>query len=263
MSFKTKNFVYTLCLLCALGAGTKVHGEEEIPNAVEPVSTGETSFFSSMLYSLSVGPAWGKGGDTQTFFSDAVIERSYVADPKNDVFPEAKIFVGKQHDFNPSLKSWLGLEFGMTGKASLSGSIWEDADPAFDNFTSNYLIQHFQLAASGKFLFSTDFYALLPYVSVSIGLGLNRAHDYTMTPKVDGAVAGDPFASNSKFTLSYSVGLGVQRAINENWLWGVGYEFSDWGKSQLNAAPGQTLGSGLSIDHFYNHAVLVNLTYQN
>ena len=42
---------------------------------------------------------------------------------------------------------------------------------------------------------------------------------------------------------------------------GVGYEFSDWGKSQLGRAPGQTINSGLALSHFYTNAFQPNVTY--
>lgn len=42
---------------------------------------------------------------------------------------------------------------------------------------------------------------------------------------------------------------------------GIGYEFADWGRSQLNRAPGQTLNSGLSLSHLYTNGFLFNLTY--
>jgi hypothetical protein len=42
---------------------------------------------------------------------------------------------------------------------------------------------------------------------------------------------------------------------------GAGYEFADWGKSGLNRAAGQTLNTGLALNHLYTNGVLVNLTY--
>jgi hypothetical protein len=41
---------------------------------------------------------------------------------------------------------------------------------------------------------------------------------------------------------------------------GDGYEFADWGQSQLGRASGQTLSPGLSLNHLYTHGVLFNLT---
>ncbi|MGL6035737.1 MAG: porin family protein, partial [Legionella sp.] len=60
---------------------------------------------------------------------------------------------------------------------------------------------------------------------------------------------------------AYTVGAGLQKSLNDNWQVGVGYEFADWGKSQLASAPEQTLNSGLGLNHLYTNGVLLNVTY--
>ena len=57
------------------------------------------------------------------------------------------------------------------------------------------------------------------------------------------------------------MGAGVQKALNNHWQVGVGYEFADWGKSTLGRSLGQTLNTGLSLNYFYTNGVLFNLTY--
>ena len=69
------------------------------------------------------------------------------------------------------------------------------------------------------------------------------------------------FASNSTTAFTYTLGAGVQRQLNPHWQAGIGYEFADWGRSQLNRASGQTLNSGLSLSQLYTNGFLFNLTY--
>ena len=69
------------------------------------------------------------------------------------------------------------------------------------------------------------------------------------------------FASNTTTAFTYTLGAGVQRYLNPHWQAGIGYEFADWGRSQLNRALGQTLNSGLSLSHLYTNGFLLNLTY--
>lgn len=69
------------------------------------------------------------------------------------------------------------------------------------------------------------------------------------------------FASNTTTAFTYTLGAGVQRHLNPHWQVGIGYEFSDWGSSQLNRASGQTLNSGLLLSHLYTNELLFNLTY--
>ena len=69
------------------------------------------------------------------------------------------------------------------------------------------------------------------------------------------------FSSHTNTTFTYNLGVGIQRVLNQNWQIGIGYEFADWGKSQLGIASGQTLNSGLKLNHFYTSGLLFNLTY--
>lgn len=59
----------------------------------------------------------------------------------------------------------------------------------------------------------------------------------------------------------YTLSAGIQKALNSRWQVGAGYEFADWGQSQLGRASGQTLNSGLSLKHLYTNGILFNLTY--
>lgn len=69
------------------------------------------------------------------------------------------------------------------------------------------------------------------------------------------------FASNTTAAFTYTLGVGVERNINLHCQVGIGYEFADWGMSQLSRASGQTLNTGLSLSHLYTNGLLFNLTY--
>lgn len=76
------------------------------------------------------------------------------------------------------------------------------------------------------------------------------------------ALAGTYVANQSSSALfDGEVFLGAQKALNQHWQVGVGYEFADWGISQLGRAAEQTQNSGLTLNHLYTNGVLFNLTY--
>ena len=104
-------------------------------------------------------------------------------------------------------------------------------------------------------------YALTPWVSGSIGVGFNYSHKYNNTPIVREAAANANFSSRTYSAFSYTLGIGIQKILNQNWQIGIGYEFTDWGKSQLDRASEQTLNSGLSLRHLYTNGSLLNVTY--
>lgn len=222
-------------------------------------STMTTSSIMHPLLTLSLGPAWSRGGETQTFELVPGISKTYSAQKGNRGLANAEIFIGAERALNQRLSGQLGLELAATTDARLSGNIWEDANPAFNNYTYQYKIQHQRLALKGKLL--SDFGYAVPYVGASIGLGWNKAHAFTIQPILFEEVAAPPFNTNTTTALSYTLSLGVEKAMNTRWRVGLGYEFANWGKSQLERANGQTLNNGITLNHLYTNGVLLNLTY--
>lgn len=173
---------------------------------------------------------------------------------------DGEVFGGIQKRLTHTLQGQLGLAIAATNDAKLSGVIWDDADPEFNNYTYNYKVQHTHVAVKGKLLADMGYW-LIPWISGSLGIGFNNAHSYTNTPTISEAIPNANFTSNTETTLTYTVGAGVQKALSTHWQVGMGYEFSDWGKSQHHRAPGQTMGSGLGLNHLYTNGLLLNLTY--
>ena len=99
------------------------------------------------------------------------------------------------------------------------------------------------------------------YVNASFGMGLNQAHDFTITPKIYQEVAAPAFESHTTTAFTYTLGLGVQRILNKHWQIGTGYQFAAWGASNLARASGQTLNNGLSLSNLYINSLQLSLSY--
>jgi len=209
---------------------------------------------------ISAGPVWEGGGRTQTFYLTPVIEKTYWADKATTTVFNGELFAGLQKSLTPTMQWQLGLAVAATSNANLNGTIWDDADPQFENYTYEYQLQHTHIAAKGKLLADMGYW-VLPWVSASVGVGFNTAYSFSNTPLIFEAIRNPDFTSHTATSFTYTVGAGVQKAINANWQVGVGYEFADWGRSRLGRAPGQVLGSGLSLDHLYTNGLMFNLTY--
>lgn len=209
---------------------------------------------------LSIGAAWSKAGETQTFYLNPTIEKSYRASEKSKGMPSGELFIGAQKAISAQVLGQLGLVLATTGNARVDGVIWDDADPQFNDHSYRYKVRNTRLGIKGRALLDKG-QKVIPYVSASANIGFNRAHDYTNNPLIFEAIANENFAGKTKTAFSYTLGGGVQTALNSHWHAGIGYEFLDFGKSNLNRAPGQTMGSGLSLSHLYTHGVLVNVTY--
>ncbi|OGV35609.1 MAG: hypothetical protein A3E88_06590 [Legionellales bacterium RIFCSPHIGHO2_12_FULL_35_11] len=209
---------------------------------------------------ISAGPVWGSAGQTQTFYLAPSIIRTYAASNATHTLADGEVFVGIQKNLPKALLGQLGIAVAVTSNAKLSGYIWDDADSTFNNYSYGYQIQHTHVAVKGKLL-SNRGYWFMPWVSASVGVGFNDAHDFQNTPLISQAVTMPNFASNTETSFTYTLGVGLQKALNSHWQAGIGYEFADWGQSQLHRSSGQTLNSGLSLDHLYTNGVLFNLTY--
>lgn len=188
------------------------------------------------------------------------IVKTYTATRTSQTLINGEVFVGMQKNLSPVFLGQMGLTIAAASKARLSGNIWDDADPIFDNYNYQYQIQHTHIALQGKLLMDRDYW-FIPWINGSLGLGWNHAYHFQNTPLIPEAIAMPNFSSYTQTSFIYTVGAGIQKNLNLNWQIGIGYEFADWGQSQLKRAPNQILNSGLSLDHLYTNGVLLNITY--
>jgi hypothetical protein len=233
-------------------------------------SMGESSLLPfNYVASFSVGPISQKGGKTQNIILTPSINKTFVAarDEQNivdeeisQVLGQAELFFGVQPLFNVPFQSNFGVALAATTNAKLNGVIWEGGYPQFNNYTYSYKIQHLHIAFKTKVLAPLE-WSFLPWVSAGLGVGLNRAYDFKSAPTIYEALPVPGFGSSTKTALTYSLGVGIQYVYSSNWQIGLGYEFADWGKSELSRAEGQSLGAGVKLDHLYTDGILLNLTY--
>ncbi|QLZ67537.1 porin family protein [Legionella sp. PC1000] len=215
----------------------------------------------SWVITLSGGPAWADNpGKSQTLSLQPDVFKNYAVDNASETLGLGGLFIGFQKNINPSWLGQLGFAIEAVSKITVRGDIWEDADPDFNNYWYQYDIRPIRIALKGKILTDIRFWAL-PYLSGSLGVSFNRASDYSIIPKIPEEIPAPFFSSKTETSLSYSIGAGLQKQFHSNWSAGVGYEFADWGRSQLGRAPGQTLGNGLSDSHLYTHTLQFNVTF--
>ncbi len=212
------------------------------------------------VFTLSLGPAWNMQGETQTILLQPDVEKAYIATDANHTFLNAELFLGVELPAYKAIRGQLGVALAGASYAKMTGDIWEDADPEFNNYTYAYRVNHGHVALQGALLADCNGY-VLPYINGSIGVGFNRAQAFSIVPNIEEEVAAPPFQDNSQTAFTYTVGAGVQKEINAHWRAGVGYEFADWGKNHLNPADGQTLNTGLSMSHLYVNSLLFNISY--
>lgn len=212
------------------------------------------------VITLSAGPVWGKVGSQQVVYLTPSIVKSYTADRISHSMPDGEIFIGTQKCLYQQLQAQLGLALAAAGNARRTGQIWDDTDPEFNNYVFSYQIYHAHVALKGKLLID-DVYWFIPWISGSIGAGLNRSYSYHSAPTIFEAVPMPPFKPYSQASFTYTVGAGIQIPLNACWQIGAGYEFADWGKSLLGRSVYQVGPSRLGSNHVFTNGVMFNMTF--
>lgn len=231
------------------------------PPSPNKFSNASSSILSSLVVTFSAGGALENGGQTRTFFLTPAIEKTYTANNSTKGVALVELFIGLEKFLNYCVQNQMGISFAGASKATLSGNIWDDANSEFNNFTYNYKVGHAYIGLKDKILWVNKDNFVFPWISGSIGVGFNQASQFNNTPTIFPAIVNPDFTSNNTTAFSFTLGVGVQKAITRCWQVGLGYEFSDWGKSQLGRAPGQTLNSGIPQNNLYTNGLLLNITY--
>lgn len=214
----------------------------------------------SPFVTLSLGPTFTAGAESESFYLQSDIAKTYKVNRNPNLFGSGEAFFGMQIPIMPNFLGQFGVAVAGGLEAPLKGNIWEDQDPDFNNYTYKYTVNHAHVAVKAKI--STDTNTVIqPYVSGSIGTGINRSHRFSISPIIFEEVPAPNFTSDKDSGMVYTAGLGIQTSYNENWQAGIGYEFADWGNLRLGRAPGQTLNSGLGSNHLYTHELQFSITY--
>lgn len=238
-----------LAILLCLALSHNIHAGSMGPTS-EPLRT---------VLALSLGPVWTSPGQAQTILLEPDFLQSYTTNRHDNTLLGGEFFAGFQTAVNHRFLLQYGLAIAATSSANLNGDIWQDADPFYDNFVYSYKVSHFHLTIKAKLVGNLQRF-VQPYFSASIGPGFNHAYHYRSRPKIVEVGEELPFNSRTLAALTYTLGMGIQKSLNNHWAVGFGYEFSDWGRSQLARAFDQTVGKGLRLNHSFSHQLQINLS---
>lgn len=214
---------------------------------------------------LNVGPGWSDAGKTQIITVQPDIQSTYVKTNGTRAVAVGEIYAGYEQFIASNYKGQFGFAVQAASNLDLTGDVLIDSDPNFNNMFYTYSINHLAFALKGKIISAHNnqrFFALHPYVSGSVGLGFNQSHKFGLNAKIFEQVVPPLFKSHTTTVFTYTLGTGLQKRISPDWIIGLGYDFADWGKSNLAAATGQTIGRGLALNHVYMSELQFGFTYQ-
>lgn len=234
----------------------------QVSAGTEGLPSKDSSWYkdNTVILAFSIGPAWCSPSVSQVIAVQPDIVKGYYDDGKSRVIPSGELFLARQRQLHNAIYAQYGIAVAYSGNAQMSGDIWEDNDPDFNNYYFKYSLNHTRVGAKVKLIVDSGYWAQ-PYISGGVYVAFNQAYDYSSTAKIPQELPAPFFASNTTSAFSYTAGAGLQKQIDEHWQLGLGYEFADFGKNHLNPAINQPSPSGIHLTHFYTHQGQVSITY--
>lgn len=116
---------------------------------------GESSPYS-WVGTFSIGPVWEAANSQQTLDLAPGVTKTYTANNSTSTLADGEVFLGIQAPLNQQFFAHFGIAGALTSPAKLTGSIWDDADPDFNNYNYGYKIQHSHVALKAKIFKETS-----------------------------------------------------------------------------------------------------------
>lgn len=179
------------------------------------------------------------------------------------------LFIGVEHgNLCPRYLMQLGLAYSYFGPVSNHGDNTVRVYPtALSSYRYHYHTQSQQLLAAVKLLGSILDYSH-PYVFIGLGGAWHDNHDYLA--RASNAANTNPtplFKRRMSSDFSYALGFGLDTDMAPHIRFGVGYRFSDLGKSALGKGYMQLntvnvpVNFTLKSPHVYVNQFIAQLTY--
>jgi opacity protein-like surface antigen len=212
----------------------------------------------SPIITLSGGPTWTNPGQDLYLYPTipSMQVNYYTPNTDTDTIVTGELFFGLQHVIQPGMTGELGIGLAGATDARVQGVVAVNNIPNIAVY--NYKVDHGRVSLKGRLIMNS--YWVQPYVSGGFGPGWNNAHDFRAISNNPALFPAPWFGNQSTIAFSYTLGAGIQAVLNPCWQVGIGYEFADWGTSQLGIdANTQIVGPNLT--HLYTNEVLVSVSY--
>jgi opacity protein-like surface antigen len=201
-------------------------------------------------------------GESQTFQPINASTYAYNADRATHTQGILGGFIGSEFNIKPNVAMQIGVGYYQSLSFPTTGSIVQGPDAqSSDQYDYSYNITSRQLLVEGKLsMLIKD--RLHPYVAAGLGASFNTAHEYkTNVPPF--LTFSPAFSGNTSHGFTYTVGMGMDIDLMKNVRGGVGYRFSDLGRTDLGSAVIDVvpISNRYKQAHLYTHQFLAQLTY--
>ena len=218
------------------------------------------------LFSLAIGPTFSQDvGKSQTFSAvDPATDSFYQYHASHPAITNGQfaLFIGDRWNLPAGLQLVSGIAYSLTGAMLTRGDLSQGVDVfSQDDYRYHYKLQSQQMQARVKFIFA-QMSPISPYGEIGFGFARNRASDFNTD--VPFALSHTRhFSSHTNYAFSYTLGTGFEYKIDPHTTIGLGYEFSDHGKTKFGEASvaGTAVKGTLQQSHLYTHALMAQVIY--
>lgn len=227
----------------------------------------ENTSLCAKVIALSLGPAWynNEGRVQENIFFPLFSTHTFIPQTTPGVVGSGELFFALARPITNRLSGQLGIDIGYSGNGKEEGYL-VISPPVSKTYSYSYRLSNARVGLKGRLIGDWGYW-VKPYISGSANVGFNRSWNYTSAYTIFPLGEKPSFGDKTTTAFTYTAGIGVQGNIAPQWQLGVGYEFSDWGRSYLTE-PSLTLANGITFNYpaphatsFFTQSVQVTLSY--
>ncbi len=186
---------------------------------------------------------------------------TYNSTNTNDTERTGSLFVGVESPLYRNFLWQIGLSYYVSSAFLGKGVVQQFGDPNFGNLLYQYKIQNNRIMVESKVLATLHKY-FHPYVVGGIGQSNNNTYGYVETPVASNDVAmPNSFASTTKHSFSYLIGVGIDVDLTNNLRLGASYRYAGLGKAGLGTIPNQASNTTITYNNLTSSEYLLQLSY--
>jgi opacity protein-like surface antigen len=174
---------------------------------------------------------------------------------------EGSALVGIEFPMSEENRWQTGFSYYQAATFEVEGQVQQLSDPAYTSFEFNYKVNNQRILWENRWLseVADDYFF---YLMGGLGIAFNRAYDFDENNELNPAADIDPFFKDKTTTsLTYSFGVGVETEVIEDLRLGLGYQYSDLGKVELDTFEGQVTDDTIQTSSSPAQEILLMLTY--
>jgi opacity protein-like surface antigen len=208
----------------------------------------------------------GWGSDTTDVNTSQAITifapfQNYYYQHTNDTETVGSVFLGAELPF---LNKWawqLGAAYYQNiTPFNPTGVVYQFADFDYGNLTYNYSLKSQRYLIQTKLLYAIND-IIHPYITGGAGEAVNKSYSYYELPVSSADVPmQETFANKTVHSFTYSLGLGLELAVNEHLRFGVGYNYVNLGRAGLGVAPSQDSTDTLKLNNLNTNEFMMTLS---